>query len=250
MLPQQIILLRAAADYFDSFPANAFRSDVYKPANTLATITVVAGDSGAADEPSPGNFLLTLPSPGGNAAPRIPVAGVTGWESSTFLIYDTDMAVVHEVDHVILALLSAEGVNELNLATLAYVGELAISRATDSNSGQVDLHKVAVEMRILYGFHFVSITGTTDYCNNSITRTRRIVASRVRINSDGLPTPRSMRETYVRSTPASRASPSWENRSSRRRRLTLAESLRRNWSKRLSPMPGSVPGTGYSIHGI
>jgi trimeric autotransporter adhesin len=146
MLPQQLILLRAAADYFDSTSAN-----------TLATITVVAGSSGASRKTDPGQIELTLPPSGGNGAPRIPVAGVSGWDDSTFLIYDTDMAVVHEVDHVILGLLSESAsypmVQELDVATLAYVGGLAISRATDPTSGQVDPRDVAVEMRILYGFH-------------------------------------------------------------------------------------------------
>jgi hypothetical protein len=35
-----------------------------------------------------------------------------------------------------------------------------------------------------------------------------------------------------------------------RRRLTFADRRRRSCSKRLSSMPGSVPGPGYCIHGI
>jgi len=89
-----------------------------------------------------------------------------------------------------------------------------------------------------------------NYCNNSTTFIFRVAASRVRMSRDGLPMPRSIWETYVRSTPASSASPSWEKPRSRRRRLTLADNRRRSSSKRLSSMPGSVPGPGYTVHGI
>jgi len=131
ILPQQRELLRAAADYFDSDPGgNHYYLDSNgNPVQATANITVTIGSPGSTGSTGIGNQSLTFPAPGGTALVNVPVSGIPGWEDSTFMTYDSEMGVVHEVNHAILNLLG-NGSSELNIAILAYVANPIISAAT------------------------------------------------------------------------------------------------------------------------
>jgi hypothetical protein len=150
MPPEELVLLIAAANYFDAYPGDGF--DAYKmDPSALATNNVASGEGGATGETQPGTFAVRLPSPG-NGIDRVPVGGIPGWGDTTFLTYDTALAVPHELSHVILGLLGVGGTSELDVATLAYVGKQAIGAATNQDTGEIDLNRVAVELRVLYGY--------------------------------------------------------------------------------------------------
>jgi len=74
--PEELIVLIAAANYFNSYPADA--TGDYKRTPDPATIDVSYGDVAATKEKNPGEFELTLLSPGGSGNRRIPVAGIPG----------------------------------------------------------------------------------------------------------------------------------------------------------------------------
>lgn len=83
-----------------------------------------------------GSASLFLPTLGQSGNNRIPVAGISGYDSSTFMTYDTVSAIPHETGHIILGLLGmGTGVaQELPNAVLASVGRDAIAAANEKAS--------------------------------------------------------------------------------------------------------------------
>jgi hypothetical protein len=105
----------------------------------------------------------------------------------------------------------------------------------------------ATDARDAYRFALADGGGATSKAATSISSRS---ASWHRMRSEGLPMPRSICETKVRSMSASRASRSWESPSPRRRARRLAASAARFRSNDGKSMAPRMTRHGLSIHGI
>ena len=150
---EEIILLRAAAAHYEYYynQLDQFSRDQLglKPIN----IVVISGEGGSTAGGS-GEYVITVPN-GNNGFNGVPVAGISGWGNATFLIYDSKMALVHELGHIILSLLgisTSNGANiELMLAALASVASSAGIANVSPNSTDAELRSVALNVREIFG---------------------------------------------------------------------------------------------------
>jgi hypothetical protein len=154
---EQIDLLRLSAEYFDNFVVSEFYENVtiYKQnTDDTASNIVNVGVGGETDQLGvPGQYSIGLSSPGQSAAfDYAPISDVEGYSNSTFLVYDTDIALPHELSHVILGFLIGSSKTELDVAILAAVRDMAYNLAEQSD-GTVDSHKMIEIMRALYRGH-------------------------------------------------------------------------------------------------
>lgn len=100
---EKLLLLAAEAFYNDFISQNPdLDFDGYSLTADIRTAESPNGAGGA--NGSKGSYTVYLPTEP-NGLDRAPVGGVSGYDNSTFLIYDSNVAVVHEVGHVILGLL-------------------------------------------------------------------------------------------------------------------------------------------------
>lgn len=104
---QELYLLQAAAAYYKYYYDNILTGDDFQKQEQgwrpELDITVSTADGGETSG-SKGSYDVKLPS-GNDGFKNTPVAGIAGWESSTFLMYDSEVGLVHEIGHVILGLL-------------------------------------------------------------------------------------------------------------------------------------------------
>lgn len=104
---------------------------------------------------------VKIPALGQSGSNRIPVAGITGYDSRTFMTYDTSVAASHETGHIILGALGMNGgVNggqELGVAILAAVGREAIAKAKEQfpDGGEEFYLAIASSIRAYFGLDSV-----------------------------------------------------------------------------------------------
>jgi len=151
---EEIILLRAAAAYYQYHYDNVLTADEKDFGGWPPEIDIqVEFGTGGATTGNQGTYKITVPS-GDNGASNIPVAGINGSDHSTFLIYDSKMAMVHEVNHAILGLLGifSPDNNELIIASIASVAHDSIVNGNiSSNSTNDQLLQLARSVRNALG---------------------------------------------------------------------------------------------------
>lgn len=147
-------LLRMTSEYY---------SKIQDDPNVIVDITIVHGESGSTSG-SDGEYTVTIPTFTGQG--KIPMSDLsgdgTGGISNTFMRYDEDAALVHELGHVILGLagvLSSGSGSELNIAILnslagqvSNITELqAILVDNNSRASSINYLKERLDELNLYG---------------------------------------------------------------------------------------------------
>jgi len=105
----------------------------------LATVEIINSTKGETFGQGP-NFTIEVPTKIGSGHPPV--------GNNTFILYDRDAALVHELQHVIIRLLENMTdldnlqPEELNIAVLAYAYKQALVNATDGGSVVDELVKI------------------------------------------------------------------------------------------------------------
>ncbi|OYY75012.1 MAG: hypothetical protein B7Y40_03430, partial [Gammaproteobacteria bacterium 28-57-27] len=124
-----------------------------KPGNEISPI-VYAGK--ASTGLGGDGYIITLIASGQNGALKgAPVGDLPGWENRTFMYYDSDIGLPHELSHVILGLLGISAYNgehsELMVAALAKVASVAGIGGVSANFTDDEAVLMAESIRTLYG---------------------------------------------------------------------------------------------------
>ena len=130
---EEIVLLRVAAAFYTEYVTNINKPKTLDEGwSDEPLIDVQPGDSGSMT-PNLGTMVITVPS-GPDGFKFVPVGDIPGFQNSTFAIYDSKMALVHELNHAILSLLGITSIsNELIIASLASVAHDEIVKANLSS---------------------------------------------------------------------------------------------------------------------
>ena len=157
----EITLLKVAAVFYEEYyNTTVTKWDLDAQAGwatsgaDIADVEYVSQSLGGATKGGYGSYTLQLVSDP-NGFESTPVGDIPGWRDSTFLIYDSQVGVVHELGHVILGLLGISapvGPNsELMLAALASAASSAGIANFSADSSSEDLLAVALRIRELFG---------------------------------------------------------------------------------------------------
>lgn len=95
-------------------------------------ISVTEGTEGSTDASETPEIKITIPSGSGGKVSVSDAYSANG-EKNTFLTYDKEAALVHELGHAILVLIEATGASELNIAVLKAATDEAIAKVGKSN---------------------------------------------------------------------------------------------------------------------
>ena len=107
---EEVVLLKLAHAFYVDFATNPDNNT--SGLKTSVEINILTGSVGATDPYlDVGTVDITLPS-GPDGATPIPVGDLPGYMNKTFLTYDVKTVLVHEVNHLILALLGISPSNK------------------------------------------------------------------------------------------------------------------------------------------
>ena len=159
--PDQVRLLEVAAVLYKYHHTKYYDSNILgvEPGDEISKVTYIALGGKGAGVGVMGGYEITLVNPGGNSELKgAPVADLAGWENRTFMYYDSDIGMHHELSHVILGLLGIStpsgdhgSHSELMVAALAKVAKEAGIDSLSESSSELEKIQVGERVRELYG---------------------------------------------------------------------------------------------------
>ena len=161
--PEQIRLLEVAAAFYKShyYKYDDTQQDLLGPEPDKEIMPVKYIDtsgSGAGIELGVGYQITLIKSGSNSKLEGAPVGDVAGWGNRTFMYYDSDIGMHHELSHVILGLLGISTPagphaphSELMVAALAKVAQEAGIGSLSESASDAEMIQIAERVRERYG---------------------------------------------------------------------------------------------------